>query len=51
MNGWRRDISWTESIRKCEGKSLYNLVQQMFWYHENGDGNLAVVYASERYDV
>jgi len=25
MNGWRRDISWTESIRKYEGKSLYNL--------------------------
>ena len=22
----------------------------MFWCYENGDGNLAVVYASERYD-
>ena len=26
-------------------------MQLMFWYYENGDGNLAVVYASERYDV
>jgi len=26
-------------------------VKLMFWYYENGDGNLAVVYASERYDV
>ena len=25
MSDWRRDISWAESIRKCEGKSLYNL--------------------------
>ena len=23
----------------------------MFWCYENGDGNLAVAYASERYDV
>jgi len=22
----------------------------MFWCYENGDGNLAVAYASERYD-
>jgi len=24
----------TESIRKCEGKSLYNLGKLMFWYSE-----------------
>ena len=23
----------------------------MFWCYENGDGNLAVAYASERYDI
>ena len=58
MGGWRRDIfnrsAWTESIAstKVSMKELiYNFVQQMFWCYENGDGNLAVAYDSERYDV
>ena len=41
--------------RKCESKyeksSYIILVQLMFWCYENGIGNLAVAYASERYDV
>ena len=44
-----------QKYRKCESKYergyYINLVLQMFWCYENGIGNLAVAYASERYDV
>ena len=50
-----RKLNVGQKYRKCESKyekSYYIiLVQQMFWCYENGIGNLAVAYASERYDV
>ena len=49
-----RMLNIDRKYRKCESKYervIINLVQLMFWCYENGDGNLAVAYASERYDV
>ena len=50
-----RMLNVDRKYRKCESKyekvSYIILVQLMFWCYENGDGNLAVAYASERYDM
>ena len=52
MNSWRRDISWTESIRKCEGKSylgkanvlgIMKMVKLMFMFCCYGNGNVYVM--------
>ena len=51
--GYFNRNTWTESIASAKVSMSYYiiLVQQIFWCYENGDGNLAVAYASERYDV
>ena len=52
--GYFNRKAWTESIASANvsiKEFIIILVQQMFWCYENGDGNLAVAYASERYDV
>ena len=50
-----RKLNVDQKYRKCESEykrgNYIILVQQMFWCYRNGIGNLAVVYASERYDV
>ena len=50
-----RKLNVDRKYRKCESKYerviIRILMQQMFWCYENAIGNLAVAYASERYDV
>ena len=50
-----RKLNVDQKYRKCESEykrgNYIILVQQMFWCYRNGIGNLAVAYASERYDV
>ena len=49
--GYFNRCAWTESIASAKVRVIIIWFSKCFGAMKNGDGNLAVAYASERYDV